>query len=301
MIAATDPAQPYGATLPWPKKREGDDRRPSRVAGAHVVLVGADPVLYVERGGKGLPRCRRCRPARRGSDGAGRARPRRRGEAPGPRARGRRARGRLAVGGAADRDRLPLGAAQAHAERVIARIDHVQVAAPAGGERGGARLLRRPARPRRVAQARAPASAWRRVVRGRRAAAARRHRGGLRPRAQGAPRARRAAGGRPQRARRQARGRRPRRSPGTARASTSRTRSATASRCSRRTPSCACARCATTSARGPRASWATAGVTWSSSARRHSDPRAAGPGARRLRRRAIKVSSWPCNGAIVVP
>ena len=45
-----------------------------------------------------------------------------------------------------------------------------------------------------------------------------------------------------------------RRSPGTARASMSRTRSATASSCSRRTPSCTCARCATTSAPGPPAS-----------------------------------------------
>jgi ATP-dependent Lhr-like helicase len=65
VIAAADPAQPYGAALPWPK-REGarsDDRarsdvapraRPARVAGAHVVLVDDEPVLYVERGGRGL-------------------------------------------------------------------------------------------------------------------------------------------------------------------------------------------------------------------------------------------------------
>ena len=53
VLAATDPAQPYGAALPWPK-RDGEARRPQRVAGAHVVLVGAEPVLYVERGGKGL-------------------------------------------------------------------------------------------------------------------------------------------------------------------------------------------------------------------------------------------------------
>jgi len=53
VIAAADPAQPYGATLPWPK-REGQDRRPARVAGAYVVMVGALPVLYVERGGRGL-------------------------------------------------------------------------------------------------------------------------------------------------------------------------------------------------------------------------------------------------------
>ena len=39
VIAAADPAQPYGAALPWPK-REGLQRRPARVAGAYVVLVG---------------------------------------------------------------------------------------------------------------------------------------------------------------------------------------------------------------------------------------------------------------------
>ena len=53
VIAAADPAQPYGAALPWPK-REGSERRPARVAGAYVVLVEDQPVLYVERGGRGL-------------------------------------------------------------------------------------------------------------------------------------------------------------------------------------------------------------------------------------------------------
>jgi ATP-dependent Lhr-like helicase len=53
VLAATDPAQPYGAALPWPK-RGGEARRPSRVAGAYVVLAGAEPVVYVERGGRGL-------------------------------------------------------------------------------------------------------------------------------------------------------------------------------------------------------------------------------------------------------
>jgi ATP-dependent Lhr-like helicase len=51
VLAATDPAQPYGAVLKWPQR---EARSPSRVAGAHVVLSGAEPVLYVERGGKGL-------------------------------------------------------------------------------------------------------------------------------------------------------------------------------------------------------------------------------------------------------
>jgi ATP-dependent Lhr-like helicase len=53
VLAAADPAQPYGAALPWPK-REGQTRRPARVAGAYVVMVEDEPVLYVERGGRGL-------------------------------------------------------------------------------------------------------------------------------------------------------------------------------------------------------------------------------------------------------
>jgi ATP-dependent helicase Lhr and Lhr-like helicase len=53
VLAAADPAQPYGAALPWPK-REAQERRPARVAGAHVVMVEDEPVLYVERGGRGL-------------------------------------------------------------------------------------------------------------------------------------------------------------------------------------------------------------------------------------------------------
>jgi ATP-dependent Lhr-like helicase len=53
VLAAVDPAQPYGATLPWPR-REGQARRPSRVAGAYVVFVDANPLLYLERGGRGI-------------------------------------------------------------------------------------------------------------------------------------------------------------------------------------------------------------------------------------------------------
>jgi ATP-dependent helicase Lhr and Lhr-like helicase len=53
VLAAVDPAQPYGAVLPWPR-REGQARRPARVAGAYVVLVEDDPVLYLERGGRGI-------------------------------------------------------------------------------------------------------------------------------------------------------------------------------------------------------------------------------------------------------
>jgi len=53
VLAAADPAQPYGAALPWPK-REGLQSRPARVAGAYVVLVRDEPALYVERAGRGL-------------------------------------------------------------------------------------------------------------------------------------------------------------------------------------------------------------------------------------------------------
>jgi ATP-dependent Lhr-like helicase len=52
VLGAADPAQPYGAALPWPR-REGA-RSPSRVFGAQVVLLAGAPVLYVERGGKSL-------------------------------------------------------------------------------------------------------------------------------------------------------------------------------------------------------------------------------------------------------
>ncbi|HWC85413.1 MAG TPA: DEAD/DEAH box helicase [Solirubrobacteraceae bacterium] len=55
VLAAVDPAQPYGAALPWPKREADDGRRgPARVAGAYVVLAGGEPILYLERGGKGL-------------------------------------------------------------------------------------------------------------------------------------------------------------------------------------------------------------------------------------------------------
>jgi ATP-dependent Lhr-like helicase len=71
VLAATDPAQPYGAVLAWPARQAASARtgplssssplpaasaarRPSRVPGAHVVMVGAEPVLYLERGRRAL-------------------------------------------------------------------------------------------------------------------------------------------------------------------------------------------------------------------------------------------------------
>jgi len=51
VLAAADPAQPHGAALPWPKRAGA---RAARVAGAHVVLLGGEAVLFVERGGRSL-------------------------------------------------------------------------------------------------------------------------------------------------------------------------------------------------------------------------------------------------------
>ncbi len=51
VLAAADPAQPYGASIPWPKRAGA---RAARVAGAHVVLLGGEAALFVERGGRSL-------------------------------------------------------------------------------------------------------------------------------------------------------------------------------------------------------------------------------------------------------
>ena len=53
LMAATDPANPYGAALPWPTRAEST-HRPGRKAGAMVVLVDGELALYVERGGRSL-------------------------------------------------------------------------------------------------------------------------------------------------------------------------------------------------------------------------------------------------------
>jgi ATP-dependent Lhr-like helicase len=69
VLAAADPANPYGAALPWPDRpdrpsrpdqgQRGDERahmshKPGRKAGALVVLVDGELALYVERGGRSL-------------------------------------------------------------------------------------------------------------------------------------------------------------------------------------------------------------------------------------------------------
>jgi ATP-dependent Lhr-like helicase len=51
VLAAADPAQPYGAALSWPKRAGA---RAARVAGAYVVLLGGEPALFVDRGGRSL-------------------------------------------------------------------------------------------------------------------------------------------------------------------------------------------------------------------------------------------------------
>ncbi len=51
VLAATDPANPYGAALDWPEL-ESSTHRPGRKAGAVVVLYRGDLALYMERGGR---------------------------------------------------------------------------------------------------------------------------------------------------------------------------------------------------------------------------------------------------------
>jgi len=55
VLAAADPANPYGATLAWPKFPDAKAAtKIQRVGGAYVVLVDGEPALYVERSHKGL-------------------------------------------------------------------------------------------------------------------------------------------------------------------------------------------------------------------------------------------------------
>jgi ATP-dependent Lhr-like helicase len=51
VLAAADPANPYGAALPWPT---ADAARPGRKAGALVVLVDGQLAWFLERGGRSL-------------------------------------------------------------------------------------------------------------------------------------------------------------------------------------------------------------------------------------------------------
>jgi ATP-dependent Lhr-like helicase len=53
-LAATDPANPYGATLKWPEEGDGAGRLPLRTVGAQVVLVNGAAAAYLARGGHQL-------------------------------------------------------------------------------------------------------------------------------------------------------------------------------------------------------------------------------------------------------
>ena len=114
LLAAADPANPYGAALGWPRARR---RRPARVrsgaAGAYVVLVDGVAALYVERGGTVA------------------------GDVPGRR-RARRSPGSpcAALGGARRRRPLPR-AARRQGRRAAGRRVAVAAGPPRGGLRAG--------------------------------------------------------------------------------------------------------------------------------------------------------------------
>ena len=50
VLAATDPAQPFGAALSWPVSTG----HPARAVGAYAVIVGGDACAYLEKGGRSL-------------------------------------------------------------------------------------------------------------------------------------------------------------------------------------------------------------------------------------------------------
>lgn len=57
VLAAADPANPYGAALQWPSRKSGDEdvaHRPGRKAGALVALVDGELTWFLERGGRSL-------------------------------------------------------------------------------------------------------------------------------------------------------------------------------------------------------------------------------------------------------
>ncbi len=54
LMAAADPANPYGAAIPWPRRSEADRRPFQRAAGAYVAMVDGAAVLYVDRGGSSI-------------------------------------------------------------------------------------------------------------------------------------------------------------------------------------------------------------------------------------------------------
>lgn len=55
LLAATDPAQPYGEVLPWPDGDASEAKRcPARAAGNFVIIADGHPVIALERRGRSL-------------------------------------------------------------------------------------------------------------------------------------------------------------------------------------------------------------------------------------------------------
>jgi ATP-dependent helicase Lhr and Lhr-like helicase len=52
VLSATDPANPYGAALPWPQRN--DNRLPGRAAGAQVILINGELTAFLSRAEKSL-------------------------------------------------------------------------------------------------------------------------------------------------------------------------------------------------------------------------------------------------------
>ena len=123
LLAATDPAQPYGAALPWPKRDGG--RRPARTPGRLRAAARRrpDPLRRARRQEHRPADRARGRAAGRGDLASWR----RRGAGPlirelGDRARRRRARVRLRARGGADRRRLLAPAPAVGGDRLARRL-----------------------------------------------------------------------------------------------------------------------------------------------------------------------------------
>ena len=59
LLSATDPANPYGALLPWPSAADGG-KRCARVAGSRVLLLNGDLIAYIAKTGDQITHfCRR--------------------------------------------------------------------------------------------------------------------------------------------------------------------------------------------------------------------------------------------------
>jgi ATP-dependent Lhr-like helicase len=54
VLAATDPANPFGAALPWPGTANQLGHHPGRKAGATVVIDAEGLAMFIERGGRSL-------------------------------------------------------------------------------------------------------------------------------------------------------------------------------------------------------------------------------------------------------